>query len=108
MAFARMFDLLPVVFNNVLHLAKGPAEDVLSSRCANLQEIYTVGETSWVRYFTSWGEVSVASIHRRWKEASFSILKKLKEMCCFSESLSNLFEEIQCWLMTGILYSTQL
>ena len=103
-----MFDLLPAVFRNVLHLARRPAEGLLSSCFGDLQEIYAMGTASWIHYFTSWGEVSVASIHRRWKEALVSILNHLKETCCFSEPQSQLFEEIQGWLLRGTLYSTQL
>ena len=104
MSFARTFDLLPVVFQNVLHLAKRPAEGLLSRCYGDLQGIYSIGTKSWIVHFISWGEVSVASIHRRWKEALVSILNHMKEVCSLPESQSHLFEEIQSWLMRGILY----
>ncbi|MCO5611008.1 hypothetical protein L7F22_065256 [Adiantum nelumboides] len=92
--FTRLFDLLPSVLQNILF----PLGEL-----DHLKDfiVRTVGETktAWIVNFISWGDVSIVSIHRRWKLAVGAILASLSKSDCMEEFEA--LKEASGWLETG-------
>ncbi|KAI5072739.1 hypothetical protein GOP47_0013117 [Adiantum capillus-veneris] len=92
--FTRLFDLFPSVFQNILF----PLVE-LEHLKNFVDRIISDTERAWIFDFVSWGDVSIVSIHRRWKLAVSAILTSLSKADCMEELEA--LKQAHDWLETG-------